>query len=179
MSISPPSDIVLDVARAADPTRYQVAAERLAKMSSTAPGEPFSETLDSVASATRPAPSPTSSAPVPHADSAAAAKKAYQGFEAMTLQTFIEAAMPDDDSAVYGSGTAGSIWKSMLSEQIANQMAKSGGIGIATELARHAMSELKAPATSDVAPSVVSTAERGFLRALAPDDENNVAKTKT
>lgn len=179
MSISPPTDIVLDVARAADPTRYQVAAERLSRMSSTVPSEPFSETLESVASATRPPPSRTAAAPVSAHDPAAAARKAYQGFEAMTLQTFIEAAMPDDDSAVYGSGTAGSVWKSMLSEQIANQMAKSGGVGIATELARHAVSALKAPATSDIAPSVVSTAERGFLRALAPDDENKIDKTRT
>ena len=179
MSISPPSDIVLDVARAADPTRYQVAADRLAKMSSTAPAEPFSETLDSLASDTRSTSIPAPSRPISHTDSSAAARKAYQGFETMTLQTFIEAAMPEDDSAVYGSGTAGSVWKSMLSEQIANQMAKSGGVGIATELARHAMSALKAPATSDVAPTVVSTAERGFLRALAPDDENKTDKTRT
>ena len=179
MSISPPSDIVLDVARAADPTRYQVAADRLAKMSSTAPAEPFSETLDSLASDTRSTSIPAPSRPISHTDSAAAAKKAYQGFETMTLQTFIEAAMPEDDSAVYGSGTAGSVWKSMLSEQIANQMAKSGGIGIAKELAAHAMSALKAPETGDIAPSVLANSQRGFLRALDSATDNSVDKAKT
>jgi hypothetical protein len=178
MSISPPSDIVLDVARAADPTRYQVAADRLAKMSSTTPSaESFSDVLESSASAPVSGASQPPSAPVSRASHSPS--KAYQGFEAMTLTTFIEAAMPEDDSAVFGSGTAGSVWKSMLSEQIANQMAKSGGIGIARQLADHAMAALKAPDKGDIAPSVLSTAERGFLRTIAPDTGNNVDKTKT
>jgi Rod binding domain-containing protein len=178
MSISPPSDIVLDVARAADPTRYQVAADRLAKMSSAAPpAESFGEILDSPSSQARPVASPHPSAPVPKASDTAS--RAYQGFEAMTLQTFIEAAMPGDDSPVFGSGTAGSVWKSMLSEQIANQMAKSGGIGIAKELAAHAMSALKAPETGDIAPSVLANSQRGFLRALDSATDNSVDKAKT
>ena len=37
MAITPPSDIVLDVARAADPEKYRVAAERLARLRATAP----------------------------------------------------------------------------------------------------------------------------------------------
>jgi len=38
MSISPPSDIVLDVARAADPTRYAEAAARLTRAAAPAGG---------------------------------------------------------------------------------------------------------------------------------------------
>ena len=37
VAITPPSDIVLDVARAADPEKYRVAAERLARLRATAP----------------------------------------------------------------------------------------------------------------------------------------------
>ena len=44
MSISPPTDIVLDVARAADPTRYTQAAARLNR---TAPaGDDFADFLN-------------------------------------------------------------------------------------------------------------------------------------
>ena len=52
----------------------------------------------------------------------------------MTLATMIEAAMPDDASSAYGSGTAGSVWKSMMAEQLGKQMAKAGGIGLASQL---------------------------------------------
>jgi Rod binding domain-containing protein len=179
MSISPPSDIVLDVVRAADPVRYQVAADRLTRMSSATPAEPFSETLDSFAPAARPPSSPAPAMPRAGPDPAVAARKAYEGFEAMTLQTFIEAAMPGDDSPVFGSGTAGSVWKSMLSEQIANQMAKSGGIGIARELAAHALSAMKAPEAGDIAPSVLANTERGFLRTIDPDRGNLIDKTSS
>jgi hypothetical protein len=36
VAIKPPSDIVLDVARAADPEKYRMAAERLARLRNTA-----------------------------------------------------------------------------------------------------------------------------------------------
>lgn len=173
MSISPPTDIVLDVARAADPTRYQVAAARLTKISAASSAEPFSEILDSANEVAAPA----ATAPRRH-EPAGGAAKAYQGFEAMALSTFIQNAMPEDDNEVFGSGTAGSVWKSMLSEQIANQMAKAGGVGIAKELASRAMASLKAPAAGDVAPSLLANTERGFLRTIDPADGNSTDKTK-
>ena len=62
----------------------------------------------------------------------------------MALATMIEAAMPDEAASYFGEGTAGSVWKSMLAEQIAEQMAKAGGIGIAAQLARSAQAEFSA-----------------------------------
>jgi peptidoglycan hydrolase FlgJ len=56
-------------------------------------------------------------------------------FEAFVLQTFIQSMFPKDASHVFGEGIAGSYWSSMLAEQIAGQMAKSGGIGIAGQIA--------------------------------------------
>ena len=55
----------------------------------------------------------------------------FQQFEAFVLQSFIENMLPEDNEAVYGNGLAGGMWKSMMAEQIANQLAKAGGIGIA------------------------------------------------
>lgn len=57
--------------------------------------------------------------------------KPAQQFEAFVLQSFIEPMLPKDDSAYFGEGTAGSIWKSMLAERIGAEMAAAGGVGIA------------------------------------------------
>jgi hypothetical protein len=55
-------------------------------------------------------------------------------FEAFVLQTFIQSMFPKDAEHVFGGGIAGSYWSSMLAEQVAGQVAKGGGIGIADEL---------------------------------------------
>lgn len=55
-------------------------------------------------------------------------------FEAFILQSFIQEMLPKDAESVFGKGTAGSVWRSMLSEKIANEVARSGGIGIAERL---------------------------------------------
>ncbi len=61
-------------------------------------------------------------------------KDAYVEFEAFVLQSFVEAMLPKDAESVFGSGTAGSYWKSMLAEKLGMELAKSGGIGIAATL---------------------------------------------
>jgi Rod binding domain-containing protein len=177
MSISPPQDIILDVAKAADPARYRLAVERLNRLApsrgpafETLLAAPVDEMPPTTAAAARPLRVATASHGVP-----AAAAKAYRGFEAMALSTFIEAALPQDGSAVFGAGTAGGVWKSMLAEQIAMQMAKSGGIGIADQLAAQAQrtpeatAGPRAAAESPFDPKLLTmTAERRFLGALAP-----------
>lgn len=139
MSVQPPSDIVLDVARAADPARYQAAvtkltqaapgtfADALGAASASGAGVPAAPqaNIDSVltrfrTAATLPPPRPKGSPP--------------QEFEAFVLQTFIESMLPQNATAVFGKGNAGSIWKSMMAEQIGAQIAKAGGIGIARML---------------------------------------------
>lgn len=59
-----------------------------------------------------------------------------QKFEALMMQQMVEGILPEDAESVFGSGTAGGIWKSMLAEQIGNQMAARGGIGIAELIAK-------------------------------------------
>ncbi|WP_262267997.1 rod-binding protein [Microvirga yunnanensis] len=137
MAISPPSDIVNDVARAADPARYQAAAQKLLDGASAVDGASFEDAVKSVAGQ----PLMASGADVytlrnslrNDAESASAArtKKAHQEFEAYILQTFVESMLPKDAENTYGKGNAGSIWKSMMAEQIGAQISKAGGIGIA------------------------------------------------
>ena len=140
MAISPPSDIVLDVARAADPMRQQVAFERLQRMGTGVAGTQFAAAVDEA--------TPTPAAPglagarekfasfapakLDNAASISQTKSArtLQQFEAQVISTFIEQMMPEASANNFGSGTAGGVWRSMLSEQIANQVAKAGGLGI-------------------------------------------------
>ncbi len=129
LAISPPSDIVLDVARAAGPADVEIARARLDKHAAA------------TATATAPAFEPGTAAPR-RADAAAGtdAGNQYKRFEAMVLQTFIQNMLPKDTEAVYGKGLAGEMWKSQLAERLADVMADRGGIGIARSmLADHYM----------------------------------------
>jgi Rod binding domain-containing protein len=126
LAISPPGDIVLDVARAVGPEGIETARAALEKRAQSgiaaAPFEPAGpETAQAFnAAAAGPARTPAS--------------KAYQRFEAVVLQTFLQSMLPKDSQAVYGSGLAGDMWKSELAQQLAAVMAKRGGIGIANRL---------------------------------------------
>ena len=122
MAISPPTDIVLDVARAAGPADIEAARTALAKRAGgtvEASGTFAVEDAGASRNAGRPAADPA---------------KNYQRFEAMVLQTFIQSMMPKDTEAVYGKGLAGDMWKSQLAERLADVMAERGGIGIARKM---------------------------------------------
>jgi flagellar protein FlgJ len=176
MSISPPTDIVLDVVRAVDPERYKQAVARLDRLSGAAETS-FNDVLAGEATEAGPAASagtatggnPPASASLPPGRDAASV---YQQFEAMALANLFEESMPDDAAGFFGDGVAGSTWKSMLMEQIATQMAKAGGIGIASELARGAQDALMGGEAASVATTrslLTASIERPLLAALGTD----------
>jgi peptidoglycan hydrolase FlgJ len=148
MTITPVPDIILDVVEAADPVAQRAAAVKLERMSS-AGGEDFAAAVDRKIEAgalERGGPSApgmevarggtidgTGHATIKKADTDRAV---FRKFEAFVLQTFVESMLPQDASEVFGKGTAGTIWRSMLAEQIGNEMAKGEGIGIAKQLAK-------------------------------------------
>jgi Rod binding domain-containing protein len=102
-------------------------------------------------------------------------EKVFRGFEAMALASMIEAAMPKEGDTIFGAGTAGRAWKSMLAEQLGTQMAEAGGIGIARQLASAAPfarepGGLGGTETASIAESLLVTQiERGFVDAAMPD----------
>ncbi|MGE0627035.1 MAG: rod-binding protein [Hyphomicrobiaceae bacterium] len=53
-------------------------------------------------------------------------RKANQEFEAAALQVMLAPMFSRKDSKLFGEGVAGKYWQSMLSEQIARQIATSG-----------------------------------------------------
>jgi hypothetical protein len=125
LAISPPSDIVLDVARAAEPTTLETARARLASRTAAAAtglAEAFSagDLRNSPLAGGPPVDEPT--------------LKSYVDFEAMVLQSFVQSMMPKEAEQVYGEGMAGDMWKSMMSQQLGTVIADRGGIGIADSL---------------------------------------------
>ena len=136
MSINPASDIVLDVARAADPSKSLAAMERLSR-----PGSTQSAASDFAGLIAAPTPgegelrgqiAPMSGTPAVAAAEPAAddRSKAYKGVEELVLQRLVEAMLPREDSGVFGGGTAGDVWRSMLAEQLAKQIGKSVDLGL-------------------------------------------------
>ncbi|GJE68700.1 rod-binding protein [Methylorubrum podarium] len=155
MSISPPSDIVMDVARAADPARYQEAAAKLSQ-----PGDPaaFASAAEEAA---REAGLTTHMPLDVHGtltslknDTARSAADPYKKFEGQVIQQFVEAMLPKAET-VFGKGNAGGIWKSMLAEQLGQQIAQTGGSGIARMLnASRPAAATAVPTTTGVAGKV-------------------------
>lgn len=125
MAVSPPSDIVLDVARAVDSSEIAEARTRLVNASAARRAEgAFSLAETAAAAETQGTASATAARP-------ARDKASFVKFEAMVLRNFVEAMMPKSAEAVYGKGLAGDMWKSMMAEQVATVVAERGGVGIA------------------------------------------------
>ncbi|MBS9479292.1 rod-binding protein [Ancylobacter radicis] len=155
MSIQLPSDLILDVVKAADPQKSQAMATRLRQASAAAPTTAsttalsFDDALSETAPAIAPAAIPmegrsplaaSSSLALRNATalsekSSGATPEAYRRFEAMVLSGFVDSILPEANAALFGAGTAGQVWRSMLAERIANEVAKSGGVGLAERIA--------------------------------------------
>ena len=135
MSLAPSTDLVLEVSRAADPTRASAVRDKLAALSTGGPeaGDGFQAALGAAAgAATRPTPRP--SAMVSSQGPLSPAKKAQRMLESAFLSQFIEEMLPKDTPSAFGEGYAGEMWRSMLAQRIADQVAASGRLGVSERL---------------------------------------------
>ncbi|MBB6467256.1 Rod binding domain-containing protein [Aminobacter lissarensis] len=184
MAISPPSDIILDVAKAVEPAGIQAARAALANRTANAgTSGTFSLTEAEVTGGIGRQPDKTS------------ADASMKKFEAMVLQTFIGNMMPKNTESVYGKGMAGDMWKSMMAEHLAKQTAEAGGIGIARTVMRdHYIKDEKAVPVSGVsggpekaaldeqmsqATALIQELQRKMVRSLGSDDAASVTDTKS
>ena len=110
----------MDVARAVEPEALEVARARLMAIVDKVAGTAGFEVPESLAGMRGVTATDRGQAP-----------EAFQKFEAMVLQTFLQSMLPQDAESVYGKGIAGDMWKSFLAQELGQQMAKAGGIGIA------------------------------------------------
>lgn len=139
MAINPVSDLVLDVARAADPQSYQTSAARLR---SHAPATMAASYNYGVAGHYKVPGGLTRDNFASFATTASAAtagqtdvNPAYRKFEAFMLQNFVQSMFTGDTQTSFGKGIAGDHWKSMMADAIAQKMTDNGGIGVADMLA--------------------------------------------
>nr|AWM09371.1 rod-binding protein [Bradyrhizobium symbiodeficiens] len=144
MIVTATPDLVLDVLDAGDPVTQRAAAAKLDALKSS--DADFAATMEAEAGkaaaaaeqpATKVSEAPSDAlngAPV-RMIKAPASVEAYRKFEAFILQTFVETMLPKESEQIFGKGTAGGVWKSMLAEQLGSQLAKGNGIGIAKQLA--------------------------------------------
>ena len=175
MSIPTSVDIVLDVARAADPEKYREAVQRLTEMRA-------------VAADAQPATAPTSSdqrvtSSFSRAIEANTARpevvrprgrlNAYGQFEAFLLQTFVQSMLPKNATNVYGKGTAGGGLRAMLAQRIGEEPPQSGPVGIASRLEAPAR---QAPAASETGPSAVVASAQPQIRPEVPQNTETDAE---
>jgi len=174
VAISPPSDLVLDVVRAADPTQVQEAQAKLksnrAAFEATSlaeAGAGFQAAVgilnrDSVAS---------QAAKGVDAVGGKAVPEHLRKFETMVLQNFVKSMMPEESEEIYGKGTAGEMWRGMMADQLGEALAKGGGIGLAESLARKSGVTSHPRDTNDtdrIAASMVQSMQRQAFADLTP-----------
>lgn len=163
MAISPPSDLVLDVVRAADPTDVQEAQARLkanrAAFEATSLAENGNGFANTVAVLNRDS-ATHSLGDISNRVESKKIPESYRKFEAMVLQNFVKSMLPKESEDVYGKGTAGDIWKGMMAEQVANVMAEGDGVGIAKSM---------------VTDRIVGTDGPDRVNAQLDGNDNNVA----
>jgi peptidoglycan hydrolase FlgJ len=138
VAISPSSDLVLDVVRAADPTVMAEAQQKLQSAKASLQASRLNEksagfevamnTMNNAAADAGLGNRATNSIKTEDIP------KPYRQYEGIVLQNFISSMLPKDSEAVYGKGNAGEIWKSMMAEQIGNTISERGGVGIAKQM---------------------------------------------
>lgn len=143
MAINPPSDILSDVAAAAHPAKLREATRRLETAGAEAAAAAgFASALSTAgtgkaaeAAAVAASLPPGTTKPVAAPIAKPTEQEALKKFEAFFLQTFVDSILPKNSAAVFGEGTAGEVWRSMLAEQIAAEIAKGSSFGIADQIA--------------------------------------------
>nr|WP_316652401.1 rod-binding protein [uncultured Gellertiella sp.] len=186
MSITPSSDLVMDVVRAADPAQVQLAQEKLKanraafRANSVADaGAGFGVTLAQANSA-------AFDAGLSHAGhtkiKASEIPKAYRDYEAVFMQNFVKSMMPQDSEDVYGKGIAGDMWKGMEAEQLGKAISDGGGVGIAEQMfaqqLAHKAAHSNVQASADdkdkqAALSVVTDLQRRTFGVSSPENDKS------
>jgi hypothetical protein len=127
------------------------------------PLAPLDPTRIAEPSVTRAAGATTASAP------AQKSQEAFRQFEAFVLQSFIAEMLPKSAEMVFGRGTAGAIWKSMLAEKLAGEIARSGRLGIAQKIAG------SAGAQPPAAPAAIVPRASDWTAVIMPAGETAAA----
>lgn len=173
MAISPPSDLVLDVVRAADPTQVQEAQAKLKSNRAAFEATSLAEAGAGFQAAVGILNRDTVAGKAAEGVSAVGAKAVpehLRKFETMVLQNFVKSMMPAESEDIYGKGTAGEMWRGMMADQLGEALGKGGGIGIAESLVRKSgiTVDPKDKDVDRVAAGMVQTLQREAFADLTP-----------
>ena len=123
MSINPPSDILLDVVRAADPAKSAMATERLSRLAADR-GTADTQFADVFSDAKAPGQAPLAAIASPRFANETPEKardiaetKAYQGIGALLLGSLVENMLPESDE-FFGEEAGAGMWRSMLAQEL-------------------------------------------------------------
>jgi len=120
MSIAPSTDIVAEVARAADPARAAAVTAKLNALSNQGAGSPedFAAALDSAGGAAAAEGLSDARGKLVNATlrGNTRADKAHTKLESLVLGELIGEMLPKNTPSAYGQGFAGDMWRSMLAE---------------------------------------------------------------
>jgi peptidoglycan hydrolase FlgJ len=159
MSTFPANDLVVDVARAADPQKMNAAMQRLSDLTHLRgpQGAGFDKSFQNAAATARSsAPQYSSIAPTTIQTkstsnveplSTSVASDAAKKFEAFILQSFIQNVLPKEGHGAFGEGVGSGVWRSMMAEQLSTQIAKKSSFGIA-KLLEHDLAQKTTAAAS-------------------------------
>jgi len=184
VAITPPSDLVLDVVRAADPAQVQEAQAKLKSNRAAFEATSLAEAGAGFQAAVGILNRDTTTA----SHAASAGVQAVGGknipehlrkFESMVLQNFVKSMMPAESEELYGKGTAGEMWRGMMADQLGDAIAKGGGIGIAESLAKKSGITTN-PRDKDidrVAAGMVQTMQREAFADLTPGIKDDHKKS--
>ena len=132
MTIQPVSDIILDVANAADPARAAAAKQRLAE----AAGGYFTHLFSNTSHSNDHSWSDVSRARFfsdtsgRASSGAGTSDDAKRGLETLIAKMLIETMLPKESEASFGKGTAGNVWRSMMADRLAEDLTRGSGLGI-------------------------------------------------
>ncbi len=142
MAINPGADLISEALSAAEPQRARAAEERLSQLGAQdSPDAPPFDSLLAAQGSLESAPLSSAAALARVGNSGLFSVKSgnpYQQLEVTVLKTFLESMLPEKANAVFGTGFAGGVWKSMLAQALAEAAGQSGVAGIARTLEERA-----------------------------------------
>lgn len=102
---------------------------KVARPTQTETPQPSADWAATVTAATASAPGPDIFAQSP----ASPKSEGLQMLEGLILKSLVETMLPDETSELFGKGSAGRMWRSMLAEQIAQTMVEDGRLQLLTQ----------------------------------------------
>jgi Rod binding domain-containing protein len=96
--------------------------------------------------------------------------------DAIVLHSFVQSMRPKNATTVFGKGSAGEFWRSMLAEKMGDELARSGQVGIARRLAAGPSHPVQPATAVTSSPRAVPPPQAATLIGLQPAESDVVPR---